>query len=204
MIRFRFIVCLAVLVLASIPFIFSVKYFKERGKREVAEQNVIAAMSDLKTYKSKNDALITEVQGLRLNASDLKKVNSELAKEIEDMKVKLKNATSISQIETSFDYANKDSIVAEEIIAPDIPEVIDKRFSIKNESIVMSFTVRDCSVILPESLTLSINNKQSIVTDVTYKGWWLWKKAVGVNLKVKNSNKYYSVINAYYIDLRNK
>lgn len=204
MIRFRFVVCLVILTLASIPFIFSVKYFKERGKREVAEQNVIAVLSDLKTYKSKNESLITEVQGLRLNASELKKVNSELAKELEDMRVKLKNATSISQIETSFDYTNKDSIIAEEIISPGIPEVIDKRFNINNESISMSFTVRDCSVILPESLTLSINNKQSIVTDVTYKGWWLWKKAVGVNLKVKNSNRYYSVINAYYIDLRNK
>lgn len=190
--------------LASLPVIFSVKYFKERGKREVAEQNVIAAMSDLKTYKSKNDELITEVQGLRLNVSDLKKVNSELANDLDDMKVKLKNATSISKIETSFDYINKDTIIAEEIPSPGIPLVEDKRFSIQNESIDLSFIVRDCSAILPESLLLSIKNSQSIVTDVTYKGWWLWRKATGVNLKIKNSNRYYTVTNAYYIDLRNK
>lgn len=190
--------------LASLPVIFSVKYFKEKGKREVAEQNVIAAMSDLKTYKSKNDELVTEVQGLRLNVSDLKQVNSNLADEISDMKVKLKNATSISKIETSFDYTNKDTIIAEEISSPGLPLVEDKRFSIQNESIDLSFIVRNCSAILPESFSLSIKNSQSIVTDVTYKGWWFWKKVTGVNLKVKNSNRYYTVTNAYYIDLRNK
>ena len=202
--KLKLILAGLLICLASGLFLYAKGYYKERGKREIAESNVVAAMSDIKTYKSKNDALVSEVQGLRLNASELKKVNKELADELSDMKVKLKNATSVSQIETDFHYTNPDSIVAEEIPAPDLLGVIDKKFSINNESIDMSFVVRDCSVILPESITLSINNRQTIATDVTYKGWWFWKRATGVNLKVKNSNKYYTVTNAYYIDLTNK
>ena len=191
------LITLSVLLILSVFALHSF-YSGERQRRITAENNLSASLSELKTYKTKNGELVSVVQGYEFKVRDLEKLVPDLHAEIKGLKVKLKNAQSVTSVETKIVYKNKDSIVY-------VPgrDSTARLFTIDDDWIKAEVTVTSCSVILPGDFYIkNIPNTTLLVPDVTYKGWWFWRKATGIELHIKNSNPYVETTGATYIDLR--
>lgn len=166
--------------------LFYKKYKKEKEERIRIERNWIAQNDTIRTYKTKTGWLTQELSIQEIKHHELKKINSELYDDISDLKIKLKNAKSITKIETKIEYINKDSIVYVEV-------GFNKRNFIINEKdnwFSANITITDGEYIAPGDAKLETRDSLIIVPDIKYKGWWFWKKIDRVSVTVANKNPY--------------
>ncbi len=170
---------------------------KQKQEREVAERNLEALASDIEKYQTKSGEDAVIIQGLEIDKNSLSKINAELAKDLEDTKVKLKNAKAVIRVKTEYKYRNiKDTIPV--YISDSITKVnIDEPFLKLNLEVD-----NQRNAINPEKLTLIIPNKQDIISEIKYKGWWIFKKKRGVQVTVVNSNPYIETSEGFYVDFK--
>lgn len=87
-----------VLVLLSVCAVLGYLYVAERGKSERERQNVIALTAEADTLRTKSGKLAYDNRVLRVELSDLRDgAVPELQREIEELKIKLRRAESMSQ-----------------------------------------------------------------------------------------------------------
>ena len=170
---------------------------KQKQERRIAERNIEALVADIERYKTESGKDAVVIQGLEIGKRSLSKINAELAKELEDTKVKLKNARSAVQIKTEYKYRNiKDTIPV--YISDSITKV-----NINEPFLRLSLEIDNKKdVINPDKLTLHIPNKQIIAPEFKYKGWWIFKKKRGVQITVVNSNPYIETSEGFYVDFK--
>ncbi len=170
---------------------------KQKQERKVAERNIEALASDIEKYQTKSGEDAVIIQGLEIDKNSLSKINAELAKDLEDTKVKLKNAKAVIRVKTEYKYRNvKDTIPV--YISDSITKVnIDEPFLKLNLEVD-----NQRNAINPEKLTLIIPNKQDIISEIKYKGWWIFKKKKGVQVTVVNSNPYIETSEGFYVDFK--
>ena len=170
---------------------------KQKQEREVAERNIEALVADIERYKTESGKDAVIIQGLEIGKRSLSKINAELAKELEDTKIKLENAMSVVQIKTEYKYRNiKDTIPV--YISDSITKV-----NINEPFLMLSLEIDNKKdVINPDKLTLHIPNKQIIAPEFKYKGWWIFKKKRGVQITVVNSNPYIETSEGFYVDFK--
>lgn len=172
-------------------------YKKEKSERKIAETNLIAKSTELKEYVTKLGDTVTILQGMRLDLSQAKQIESRLINKVNSLEIKLKNATGVIEIVEKIKYVNKDSIIY-------IPlNDSTRRFEIKDPWLSAKIDVTDFKYIKPGGFIIdSINNTSTIVPSVKTKGWWIFKKTIGIECFIQNTNPYISVQNGTYIDLR--
>lgn len=172
-------------------------YKKEKSERKIAETNLIAKSTELKEYVTKLGDTVTILQGMRLDLSQAKQIESRLINKVKNLEIKLKNATSVIEIVEKIKYVNKDSIIY-------IPlNDSTRRFEIKDPWLSAKIDVTDFKYIKPGGFIIdSINNTSTIVPSVKTKGWWIFKKTIGIECFIQNTNPYISVQGGTYIDLR--
>ena len=142
---------------------------------------------------------MSAIQGLELSINSLKKVNGELYEDLKDTKIKLKNAQSAVRVVTEYKYIN-----TSDTIKLLINDTIAK-INIYSEHLKLKANINmPKQVILPKGLSISIPNIQTIATEVKTKGWWIFKKRIGVKVSVINSNPYIETKEGFYVDLRDK
>lgn len=188
---------IVIVVLCGVAACLWKAYREERQERLRAERNVAALNTDLEHYAARTGELVTRIAGLELSDKEFRKLLPELHEEIAGLKVKLKNALSVTKVRTEVVYSNRDSIVY--VPAGDSLRV----FEVDEEFIRARVSVRDCSVIPPAGFkVLSIPNELTAVPAVKYRGWWFWKRPVSVTLDVKCSNPYVQVTEGIFIELK--
>lgn len=172
-------------------------YKKEKSERKIAETNLIAKSTELKEYVTKLGDTVTILQGMRLDLSQAKQIESRLINKVKNLEIKLKNATGVIEIVEKIKYVNKDSIIY-------IPlNDSTRRFEIKDPWLSAKIDVTDFKYIKPGGFIIdSINNTSTIVPSVKTKGWWIFKKTIGIECFIQNTNPYISVQGGTYIDLR--
>ena len=172
-------------------------YQKQSEERKVAETNLVAKSSELRTYITKLGDTVTVLQGMRLDLSQAKQIEGRLVDKVKSLEIKLKNATSVIEIREKIKYVNRDSI----IYTPLTDSI--RRFSINEKWITAKVDVKDFEVIPPGGFVIdSIPNNSTIVPSIKTKGWWIFKKAIGVECFIQNTNPYLFVEKGTYIDLR--
>jgi len=173
------------------------RYLKEKRERGIAESNLVAKSTELKKYVSRFGDTINVIQGLRLDLSQAKQIEGQLMNRVKSLEVKLKNATGVIQIIEKIKYVNKDSIIY-------IPlNDSTRRFKIEEKWISAKIDITDCKYIPPGGFVIdSIPNTSTIVPSLKTKGWWIFKKTIGVECFIHNTNPYISVERGTYIDLR--
>ena len=172
-------------------------YKKEKSERKIAETNLVAKSTELKEYVTKLGDTVTILQGMRLDLSQAKQIESRLINKVKNLEIKLKNATGVIEIVEKIKYVNKDSIIY-------IPlNDSTRRFEIKDPWLSAKIDVTDFKYIKPGGFIIdSINNTSTIVPSVKTKGWWIFKKTIGIECFIQNTNPYISVQGGTYIDLR--
>lgn len=192
----RFLVVSVFLLLVVSVFLFR-GYRRERGERQRGERNVAALCSDVERYRTERGGMAAKIAGLELSVRDLERLQPELYGEISDLRVKLKHALSVTQVRTEFVYVNRDSIVY-----ADGGDSL-RRFEVADEWIRARVTVRGCRVVPAGGFEiLGIPNELTAVAEVRYRGWWFWRRAVSLDLHVKNSNPYVGTADGIFVDLK--
>lgn len=157
-----------------------------RKEKATYLRNFETATSGLETYRNANGELVAKVNALVLKRNELNRYSEGLEQDIKALNVKLKNAKAAKVIEYVYIYKT-DTILIEET-AP------NRYFaSLTDEWIKLEqwISVDDKPSI--DSLSLEVKDKLTLVDEVEYKGWWFWKRAVGVKMHVKSENPYLNI-----------
>lgn len=184
-------------ILVLIGVVYILWNIGENRQKEIDILNVnqSALLSDIKVYKDKNGELVSMVDGFTVDKSTFKTLNDSLYREVSNLKLKLKNVTSVVQIKEVIRYVNGDTIYSVE------KDSTERQFFINEPYFRMELSIINDSIIAPNDLSIALPNEQMIVLESPrYKGWWFWKKLVGAKLHVKNSNPYYEITEAEYFD----
>ena len=80
------------------------KYKKEKADRERLEQNQKILLSDISTYKAKNGDLITRTEALQQTERELRKYNSQLLSDLENMRIRPKDLKVHASIKTETNF----------------------------------------------------------------------------------------------------
>lgn len=169
------------IVIGATSFLFY-DYKKQVAEKKRFERNWIAENETVKEYKTKSGWQAQELTAKETRLSELSKVNTELNDAVKELRLKLKNAESITKIETVIKYVNRDSIVYIER-EPGIRE-----FNISDPWFNADVAITECEYIAPGDFKLETRDSTILVSDIKYKGWWFWKKVDKLSITVANKN----------------
>ena len=190
------VILLAILTVVSIMAIQSLK--EERAKRIIADQNIAALTSEIEQKVTENGEAYAKIQGLQLSLSDFKSLYEKTVRNLRDMEIKLKNAQGIIIEVPKIQYVNKDSIIYVPMITG------QKNFTINEQYLKAEVVITNDSLIKPGDFKIKdIPDTLTLVPTFKYKGWWFWKKSVGVELFIKHSNPFITTQSAEYISIKN-
>lgn len=190
----KYLIGLILLLITCLGVIYTM-YSKQRQKVLVQERNITALRSSVEYFKTESGQNAAKIQGLELNLNSYKKLYSDSYREVSELKVKLKNATSVIQYVTEIKYKNKDSIIY-------VQDPKGKLYKVRDSLVSADIITTGDSLIKPGNFIInSIRNKTTVIPNIEYKGWWLWKKPKGVYLTVANTNPFIEVTDILYIDL---
>ena len=154
--------------------------------------NLENTYESLETYSAKNGQLVYQLNSIMVDYKELKIINPKLVKEIENLKIRVKNLSSVNVIDVQYTT-----------IIDSIPVLYEKPYYLINYSDdfvylntklnTNSNSLEDTKIVVYDSLIIS--------NEFVTKGWWFWKKVTGVKLKFSASNPNLKLTNAesYYI-----
>lgn len=172
-------------------------YRGERQKRLTAQGNLTASLSQLESYKTREGELVSKIKGYEFKVKEFEQLIPRLNHEVERLSVKLKNVQSVTEIVTETKYIHEEKIV------PVRENDTTKLYKVESEWINAHFRITNDNYVRAGDFVIdSIPNSTLVVPEVIYRGWWLWKRAVGIDVHIKHSNPYVSTTGATYIDLR--
>ena len=148
-------------------------YKHEKENAVTWQNNAIALVEDIATYRINDSLNAVKVQGLNLEINDLKKLNSNLYSDIEVLKVKNRNLSGIIQSITTTTGSNSDTIyvpIKTDTIGNRIANLSykDSYFSLTTKLQVEPEKV----AILPESLRYTYTDTLTFATSIKYKRFW--------------------------------
>lgn len=166
-----------------------------RKEKATYQRNFETATSGLEAYRKANGELVAKVNALELKRNELNRYSEGLEQDIKALNVKLKNAKAAKVIEYVYIYKT-DTIL--------ITETAPNRYfaSLKDEWIKLEqwISVDDKPSI--DSLSLEVRDKLTLIDEVEYKGWWFWRKPIGVKLHLKSENPYLNIDRMESIEFR--
>lgn len=137
---------------------------------------------NIKEQKSKNKELYYEINQLTLKRDELKLVNEVLAKDIENLKSKLKNVNSVTKINTEY-IVQIDTVhfIDTVYINNKVAKYSDDYINIEVK--VYDNHLNDFQLILKDTILFT--------SETVYKGWWFWKRPLYSKIKIKSENPYF-------------
>lgn len=185
---------IVLLLLGGLIFLYT-RYIKVKEDKEIYHENMLNADFKIKELKAKNKENYYQITQLTIKSNELKYVNSELEKDLKNLKSKPKNVKTVTKIHT--EYVTK----IDTIIITDTIYVNKKVANYQDEYIKLRANVSD------EYLTdVQIQVKDSIIwaNEVEYKGWWFWRRPIKNIIKIQSKNPYFNLNEVQSFDLDHK
>jgi hypothetical protein len=186
---------LAILCLVmGLTIYFGYKYtIHIKSSLKTAQNNFAQSQTDAKIWKSKYGVYVSEAKTYQLTVKQLKEYRSKDAEIIKQMGLKLKNINSIQSVVTNTEYKIitqvKDSIIRDTVM----PCINYKdRFLYINgciENKVFSGVVHTTDSVYT-------------VPEIVYKGWFIFKRAVGVRMLTTNANPNATITFNEYVEIK--
>jgi membrane protein implicated in regulation of membrane protease activity len=189
---------LSVVVLIWTTYTFYNKIKQLQKDLDRMETNLINSNNEVKQLKDKNGNLFYENQSLVLTKDELKEYNQKLVKEVEDLKIKLKNVLAIAQIQYIYDYC-----------IDSIPVYYEKPYYIINYDTTGLHLYSKLNTLTNklDSTKITVSDSLTLVWGYQTKGWWIFKRKVGIKLVFQNTNPFLKLngMQSYYlIDFKRK
>jgi hypothetical protein len=175
------------------------KYNNERDERERYQNNLYNSQFVIDSIKLSNDAYQYSVNALTVTLDDFKQLNDSLIKDLERQKLKIKNLSSVTRVNSSL-KAKIDSLTVvknkiDTVIINDKPtRVIDYRAYYEDAFLKASemITIPEVGSPIISNLTLDIDTQLTISDERIYtkkKCWQFWKKKRLQNHKIHITTK---------------
>ena len=148
-------------------------------------------------YKDKNGKLVYENNVLMLTKNELKEYNKQLTKQIEDLKVKLKNVMAVSNIQYVYEYC-----------VDSIPVYYQAPYYVVNyDTTGLKLNTRLNTITNTlENTKISLTDSLIMVWEYEYKGWWIFKRKTGLKLIFQSTNPFLKLdgMQNYYLIKKEK
>lgn len=218
------------LIIISLLILYFIKNVNNKREIERLNLNSKALNQSINVLKSKNNELFYSVNALTLQKDEFKDANGELNKMLSDMKIKLKNVQSITQMNINYkkliDKLNSKELILKDTIylpkdnlKPNLLNYISKySFNNKNDdsnvsgliNIPTSYDLNNKNYLLNKNyepyisdLTIEISDTITVVPTINYKRVWLFfKRPKSVTVYVKSENLLFNLeqIKTYQIN----
>lgn len=137
---------------------------------------------NFKKQKAKNKELYYEINQLTLKRDELKLVNEVLAKDIKNLKSKLKNVNSVTKINTEY------IVQIDTVHFVDTVYINNKVAKYNDDYIDIEAKVYDDFL---NDIQLMLKDTVLLISETVYKGWWFWKRPLYSKIKIKSENPYF-------------
>lgn len=187
------------LILGNIKSCQVIKDLKNDNAR--LSENFKNSSFKLDSVQGKNGELHYTVKGLILTKDELEDSNQELTEQLEDMRIKLRNVSGVTKTNIQYMFVHDTVFVSTR-------DSISQNYhsTIENEYVKSSW---DSKLVSIDSLQISnykvsLIDSLSVVTETTYKGWWIFRKAKGIKVHIKSENPYSKIDKIEYIQIKSK
>lgn len=153
--------------------------FKNEASR--LEQNLIASTFEVQQLKTKLGESMVQVDGLTVTAAEFKHINKKLTADLDNMKIKLKNAQGVVHIQMQYDV-QIDTIFLDTLSKP-------KAFYYKDNWVGIKGYYNENDRFKIDSLDLIVKDDMTIVPIVEGK-WWQCRKKWRVAVRIQSKNPY--------------
>lgn len=186
---------LVLIALCFYTYSLYINYQQTKVDKERFENNFNNAGFVIDSIRTKSGQLVYSVKSLTLKVGEFEKMkldNENLAEEVKEMNIKLKNVQAVTKIEYKYLYK----------IPPDSTVIVKKNDSIfqakfEDNWLKLDETIRlinNKNNVKIDSLRLSLKDSVLIVPEVLYKRYWLfWRKPTGIKVNIKSSNPYFNL-----------
>lgn len=174
-------------------------YRNVKEDRDRVSDNFFKVKQDIDSLQTDNGDLQYTVESLELKGKELKKYNSDLVQRVEDMGIKIKHLQSIDNIKYKYIYKT-DTVPIEKITDTTFMASINNDWIKLEQRITL---IESNSYIRIDSLSLEVEDDLAIGKEIKYKGWWFWKKAIGIKLHISSKNPYLNIDRMESINLKN-
>lgn len=190
-------------VLSVLALIWTIDTLRDKLREQTAnyermEDNLAHSNYSVTEYKDKLNKVVYQNQALLLTKTELERYNKDLVKDIDNLKLKLKNVQSVSNIQYVYD-----------VCIDTLPVLYEKPYYHINyqDSFITFRSDLNTDRNTLENTQIKVIDSLSLIWTYETKGWWIFKRKTGLKLVFKNTNKYLEMLgmqNYYIIDFKNK
>lgn len=184
-----------------------IKYFEIKTDRNRIHENFKNKEQQITELKDKNGTLHSMIVGLNLKTKEFKEMNNGLTAELKNMNIKLKRAESVTRTVIKYHFKS-------DTVYTSVPVIVHDSITLKPSS-VYTTTINnkwinsswkstisdDLKHLYVSDYSVSFNDSLIFVTETKYKGWWIFRKPIGVKLHVKSKNPYSKIEQIKYVKL---
>lgn len=167
---------------------------KSEAEKTRIENNLYNSQFKIDSLKTKNGELLISVNDLKVNQDELKKLNAPLYNELKNMGVKINNLESVISAKIEYNFKQKDNGKDTTKIDKKSPNVFVTNYDDNWLKFSQRITlINNKSNIKADSTIINIKDSLTIAKETQYKGWWFWRKAINIKLKIKSENPYSNI-----------
>ena len=195
---------LVITILAILLVVFINAYANQKHEKTIWKQNTEAALSKIEIYKINDSIQVVKIDGLVMSLNDAEIMNKKLVYQVKQLNVKNNELSALIAIQQEQLLQNPDTIYVP--ITP-LTDTTARQLNVayNNKWIDAKIQIDDYgdkAVILPNGLQWQSRDSIYVVPAIKWKGCWFWKRAVGVQLHMFNSNPHTKIVGAQYIELK--
>ena len=191
-------ICLAILSVAACVYMYNLLSNK-KSQIQVLENNQESLAKDVETYRNNKNQLIQKNTQLQLTVNEMKELNLLSKQEMKDMEVKYKNLQTYVKVLLE---SKQDTTVAvrDTTFVQDSTLIVGKHFYFDNYWYRCDGTIYNDKV----DLKLGCNHEVTAVSEIIYKGWWIFKKPKKIETTVMVANPNDTIKKSLVIDVIKK
>lgn len=174
---------------------YAIKMSKENKRIETNFLNVYKTLDSTTTASGKKDYTINS---LTLKKNELVQTNGKIVADLKDANIKIKNTKTITTIEYRYKFVNDSFYIAKKLNDTTFESTINNKWVSMSQRINLR---NHGTTVGTDSLKIVLRDSLFIPYEKLTKGWWFWKKTVGVKVHVIAKNPYYQMDKLLSIDL---
>ena len=191
-------------ILAIMLFVFIEAYTNKKHEKTIWKQNTEAALSEIETYKINDSIQAVKINGLIMSLNDAEIMNKNLVDQVKHLNLKNNELSALIAIQQEQLLQNPDTIYV--TVTPPI-DTTARQLNVSYNDKWIDVKIRiddygDKAFVPPSGLQLQSRDSVYAVPTIKWKGCWFWKRAVGVQLHMFNSNPHTKIVGAQYIELK--
>lgn len=181
-------------------------WWTQKTEGEIWQQNCSSLSSEVEYYKVKDSVQVTKINGLVLSLNDAENYNRALVAKLNNMKVENRELASLVEIQEQQLAQNPDTVYVH-VVPPTDTTRRELKVFYKDVWTTADIKIQDCgdkAWINPGDMVYSTTDTITLANKIKYKGWWIFKRPVGVEIHLLNSNPNNHIIGGEYIEIRGR